>query len=87
MHSLSSVLAKLQDQCVRCGAVPRLVSLLFRFPERPLLEEACLLALCNLSGLGLSEGGVAWERGVSMRSGECNGWYSFMPPLFMSFEG
>lgn len=62
---------KLQDQCVRCGAVPRLVSLLFRFPERPLLEEACLLALCNLSGLGLSEGGVAWERGVSMRPGEC----------------
>ncbi|KAJ0060667.1 hypothetical protein NL108_016848, partial [Boleophthalmus pectinirostris] len=60
--------SKLQDQCVRCGAVPRLVSILFRFSERPLLEEACLLALCNLSGLGLSEeGGVSWERGVAMR--------------------
>ncbi|KAK7918700.1 hypothetical protein WMY93_009984 [Mugilogobius chulae] len=64
--------SRLQDQCLRCGAVPRLVSILFRFSERPLLEEACLLALCNLSGLGLSEeGGVAWERGVAMRPGEC----------------
>ncbi|CAL1599559.1 unnamed protein product [Knipowitschia caucasica] len=62
---------QLQDQCVRCGAVPRLVSILLRASERPLLEEACLLALCNLSGRDLSdEGGVAWERGVSVHPGE-----------------
>lgn len=61
----------LQDLCLRGGAVPRLVSILFRFPERPLLEEACLLALCNLSGMVLCEGDVVWERGMSVRPEEC----------------
>ncbi|KAJ0016329.1 hypothetical protein NQD34_014619, partial [Periophthalmus magnuspinnatus] len=77
---------KLQDECVRCGAVPRLVSILFRFSERPLLEEACLRALCNLSGLGLSEeGGVSWERGVSMRPGECT--FTGSAPLRCGWAG
>lgn len=35
------------------------------------MEEACLLALCNLSGMGVSEeAGLLWERGVSVRPGE-----------------
>ncbi|XP_072291304.1 rap1 GTPase-GDP dissociation stimulator 1-A [Eucyclogobius newberryi] len=78
--------SRLQDQCLRCGAVPRLVSILFRFSERPLLEEACLLALCNLSGLGLSEEvGVVWERGVAMRPGECT--FTGSAPLKCGWAG
>ncbi|CAN9508703.1 unnamed protein product [Ophioblennius macclurei] len=63
--------AKQQDQLLRRGAVPRLVAILLRFPERDDLEEACLQALCNLSGMTVAEeAGVAWERGASVRPGE-----------------
>ncbi|XP_068161899.1 rap1 GTPase-GDP dissociation stimulator 1 isoform X2 [Antennarius striatus] len=62
---------KLQELLLRRGAVPRLVAILFRFPDKEALEEACLLGLCNLSGMGVSEeAGVTWERGASVRPGE-----------------
>lgn len=62
--------AKLQELLLRGGAVPRLVAILFRFPDKEALEEACLQALCNLSGMGVAEAGMVWERGVSVRPGE-----------------
>lgn len=66
-----SSLAKLQEVLLRHGAVPRLVAVLLRFPAEEPLEDACLLALCNLSGMGLAEeAGLLWERGVSARPGE-----------------
>ncbi|CAM9188205.1 unnamed protein product, partial [Lampetra planeri] len=58
--------SKLQDQLLRRGAVPRLVAILLRFSDREALEELCLQALCNLSGMGVAEEArVVWERGVS----------------------
>lgn len=63
--------AKLQELLLRHGAVPRLVGVLLRVPAEEPLEDACLLALCNLSGMGLAEeAGLTWERGVSARPGE-----------------
>lgn len=64
--------AKLQELLLRRGAVPRLVSVLLRFPDAEALEEVCLLALCNLSGMGVAEeAGMVWERGASVRPGQC----------------
>ncbi|XP_031170637.1 rap1 GTPase-GDP dissociation stimulator 1 [Sander lucioperca] len=63
--------SKLQELLLRRGAVPRLVAILLRFPETEALEEVCLQALCNLSGMGVAEeAGIVWERGVSVRPGE-----------------
>ncbi len=63
--------ATLQEMLLRRGAVPRLVAILLRFPEKEVLEEACLQALCNLSGMGVAEeAGMVWERGASVRPGE-----------------
>lgn len=51
--------------------MPRLVAILLRNPEKEALEEVCLQALCNVSGMGLAEeAGMVWERGVSVRPGE-----------------
>ncbi|XP_029977350.1 rap1 GTPase-GDP dissociation stimulator 1 [Sphaeramia orbicularis] len=62
---------KLQEQLLRRGVVPRLVAILLRFSEREALEEVCLQALCNLSGMAIAEEtGMVWERGVSVRPGE-----------------
>ncbi|KAM8890447.1 rap1 GTPase-GDP dissociation stimulator 1-A isoform 1-T1 [Synchiropus picturatus] len=62
----------LQDHLLRRGAVPRLVAILLRFPAKENLEEICLQALCNLSGMGVTEeAGIIWERGLSVRRGEC----------------
>ncbi|XP_029700891.1 uncharacterized protein [Takifugu rubripes] len=62
---------ELQELLLRRGAVPRLVAVLLRVPAEERLEDACLLALCNLSGMGVSEeAGLVWERGVSVRPGE-----------------
>lgn len=70
LRLLSSV-ADLQELLLRRGAVPRLVAVLLRFAGEERLEDACLLALCNLSGMGVSEeAGLVWERGVSERPGE-----------------
>lgn len=64
--------AKQQELLLRRGAVPRLVAILLRFPHKEALEEVCLLALCNLSGMGVAEeAGMIWERGESVRPGEC----------------
>lgn len=64
--------AKLQELLLRRGAVPRLVAVLLRFPDEEALEEVCLLALCNLSGVGVAEeAGMVWERGASVRPGQC----------------
>lgn len=63
--------AKLQELLLRGGAVPRLVAVLLRFPDEEALEEVCLLALCNLSGMGVAEeAGMVWERGAPVRPGE-----------------
>ncbi|TNN40929.1 Rap1 GTPase-GDP dissociation stimulator 1 [Liparis tanakae] len=63
--------SKLQEQLLRRGAVPRLVAILLRFPDQEALEEVCLQALCNLSGMGVAEeAGMVWERGTSVRPGE-----------------
>ncbi|XP_037611795.1 rap1 GTPase-GDP dissociation stimulator 1 [Sebastes umbrosus] len=63
--------SKLQELLLRRGAVPRLVAILLRFPDKEALEEVCLQALCNLSGMGVAEeAGMVWERGASMRPGE-----------------
>ncbi|XP_035524456.1 rap1 GTPase-GDP dissociation stimulator 1 [Morone saxatilis] len=62
---------KLQEQLLRRGAVPRLVAILLRFPDKEALEEVCLQALCNLCGMGVvEEAGMVWERGASVRPGE-----------------
>ncbi|KAK9530128.1 hypothetical protein VZT92_011653 [Zoarces viviparus] len=63
--------SKLQEQLLRRGAVPRLVAILLRFSDKEALEEVCLQALCNLSGMGVAEeAGMVWERGTSVRPGE-----------------
>ncbi|XP_034070466.1 rap1 GTPase-GDP dissociation stimulator 1 [Gymnodraco acuticeps] len=63
--------SKLQHLLLRRGAVPRLVAILLRFPDKEALEEVCLLALCNISGMGVAEeAGMVWERGASVRPGE-----------------
>ncbi|XP_058477380.1 uncharacterized protein si:dkey-21e13.3 [Solea solea] len=63
--------SKLQELLLRQGAVPRLVAILLRFPEKEALEEVCLQALCNLSGISVAEeAGMVWERGLSVRPGE-----------------
>ncbi|KAL6094600.1 uncharacterized protein ACO6RY_15975 [Pungitius sinensis] len=64
--------SKLQELLLRRGAVPRLVNALLRFPGQEALEEVCLQALCNLSGMGVSEeAGLVWERAAaSVRPGE-----------------
>ncbi|XP_054898466.1 rap1 GTPase-GDP dissociation stimulator 1 isoform X2 [Poeciliopsis prolifica] len=64
--------SKQQQLLLRRGAVPRLVAILLRFPDKEALEEVCLTALCNLSGLAVAEeAGMIWERGVPVRPGEC----------------
>ncbi|KAK5906207.1 hypothetical protein CgunFtcFv8_002093 [Champsocephalus gunnari] len=63
--------SKLQHLLLRRGAVPRLVAILLRFPDKEALEEVCLQALCNISGMGVAEeAGMVWERGASVRPGE-----------------
>ncbi|XP_041830381.1 rap1 GTPase-GDP dissociation stimulator 1 isoform X1 [Melanotaenia boesemani] len=63
--------SKQQELLLRRGAVPRLVAILLRFPDREFLEEVCLQALCNLSGMAVAEeAGMIWERGASVRPGE-----------------
>ncbi|RVE59847.1 hypothetical protein OJAV_G00192500 [Oryzias javanicus] len=63
--------AKQQELLLRRGAVPRLVAILFRFTDKEVLEEVCLKALCNVSGMGMAEeAGMIWERGPSLRPGE-----------------
>ncbi|KAM3591561.1 uncharacterized protein V6R79_003915 [Siganus canaliculatus] len=63
--------SKLQELLLRRGAVPRLVAILLRFPGKEDLEDVCLQALCNLSGMGVAEeAGMVWERGSSVRPGE-----------------
>ncbi|XP_061564566.1 rap1 GTPase-GDP dissociation stimulator 1-A [Cololabis saira] len=63
--------SRLQELLLRRGAVPRLVAILLRFPAQEALEEACLQALCNLSGMGVAEeAGMVWERGATVRPGE-----------------
>ncbi|XP_044033709.1 rap1 GTPase-GDP dissociation stimulator 1 isoform X1 [Siniperca chuatsi] len=63
--------SKLQELFLRRGAVPRLVAILLRFPDKEALEEVCLQALCNISGMGVAEeAGMVWERGASVRPGE-----------------
>ncbi|PWA21712.1 hypothetical protein CCH79_00003258, partial [Gambusia affinis] len=63
---------KQQELLLRRGSVPRLVAILLRFPDKEALEEVCLMALCNLSGMAVAEeAGMIWERGVPVRPGEC----------------
>ncbi|XP_033963999.1 rap1 GTPase-GDP dissociation stimulator 1-A [Pseudochaenichthys georgianus] len=63
--------SKLQHLLLCRGAVPRLVAILLRFPDKEALEEVCLQALCNISGMGVAEeAGMVWERGASVRPGE-----------------
>ncbi|XP_029484570.1 uncharacterized protein si:dkey-21e13.3 [Oncorhynchus nerka] len=57
-----------QEQLLRLGAVPRLVGILLGFKSNQALEGVCLVALCNLGdmGEGGEDGGISWERGVSL---------------------
>ncbi|KAM6964131.1 rap1 GTPase-GDP dissociation stimulator 1 [Tautogolabrus adspersus] len=64
--------SKLQELLLRRGVVPRLVAILLRFPDKEALEEVCLQALCNVSGMGVAEeAGMVWERVASVQPGEC----------------
>uniref|UniRef100_A0A3P9IS60 Si:dkey-21e13.3 n=1 Tax=Oryzias latipes TaxID=8090 RepID=A0A3P9IS60_ORYLA len=63
--------SKQQELLLRRGAVPRLVAILLRYTDKEVLEEVCLKALCNVSGMGMAEeAGMTWERGPSLRPGE-----------------
>ncbi|KAM9424792.1 rap1 GTPase-GDP dissociation stimulator 1-A [Pholidichthys leucotaenia] len=63
--------SKHQELLLRRGAVPRLVAILLQFPDKEELEEACLRALCNISGMSIAEeAGMLWQRGASVRPGE-----------------
>ncbi|XP_035002472.1 rap1 GTPase-GDP dissociation stimulator 1 [Hippoglossus stenolepis] len=63
--------SKQQELLLRQGAVPRLVAILLRFPDKEPLEEVCLQALCSVSGMGVAEeAGMVWERGASVRPDE-----------------
>ncbi|XP_057682382.1 rap1 GTPase-GDP dissociation stimulator 1 isoform X2 [Corythoichthys intestinalis] len=63
---------KHQQLLLRRGAIPRLVAVLLRFPCNEALEEVCLRALCNLSGMSVTEeAGMVWERGTPAQPGEC----------------
>ncbi|XP_034148324.1 rap1 GTPase-GDP dissociation stimulator 1 [Esox lucius] len=57
-----------QEQLLRLGVVPQLVRILRRFKDDKALEEVCLLALCNIGdiGEGGEDGGISWERGLSL---------------------
>ncbi|XP_056152699.1 uncharacterized protein si:dkey-21e13.3 [Lampris incognitus] len=60
-----------QEQLLRHGAVPLIISTLLRFPNNEALEGVCLLALCNLGDMGeAEEAGLVWERGMSPRPEE-----------------
>nr|XP_020469490.1 rap1 GTPase-GDP dissociation stimulator 1-like [Monopterus albus] len=63
--------SKQQELLLHRGAVPRLVAILLRYPDKEALEDVCLQTLCNLSGMGVAEEvGIIWERGASVRPGE-----------------
>ncbi|XP_028332644.1 rap1 GTPase-GDP dissociation stimulator 1 [Gouania willdenowi] len=63
---------KQQKLLLRHGVISRLVDVLLRFPHNANLEEVCLQAICNSSGMRMSEeAGMAWEQGVSLKPGEC----------------
>lgn len=40
-----------QDQLVQCGVIPRLVSIMRKYPQNDPLVNVCLLALCNLADM------------------------------------
>ncbi|XP_077407248.1 rap1 GTPase-GDP dissociation stimulator 1 [Vanacampus margaritifer] len=62
---------KYQQLLLRRGVVPRLVAVLLRFPGNEALEEVCLRALCNLSGMSIAEEpNVVWERSAPTQPGE-----------------
>ncbi|KAJ3607414.1 hypothetical protein NHX12_024465 [Muraenolepis orangiensis] len=59
-----------QELLLRLGAVPRLISVLLRWPGGA-LEASCLLALCNLSDMGEAvEACLLWEKGPILRPEE-----------------
>ncbi|XP_061562095.1 rap1 GTPase-GDP dissociation stimulator 1 [Phycodurus eques] len=77
-HAVQAIARVSYDSCkhqqllLRRGVVPRLVAVLLRFPGKEALEEVCLRALCNLSGVSAAEeAGVVWERGTPTQPGEC----------------
>lgn len=52
-----------QDRLLRLGAVPRLVSVLLQYCENEPLLSSCLLALCNLAGMGEEDDTTSvWEK-------------------------
>ncbi|KAF7668153.1 hypothetical protein LDENG_00027340 [Lucifuga dentata] len=60
-----------QELLLRRGAVSRLVAILLHFRDQEALEEVCLQALCNLSGMDVAEEvGMVRERGESLRPEE-----------------
>ncbi|XP_051926716.1 rap1 GTPase-GDP dissociation stimulator 1 [Hippocampus zosterae] len=77
-HAVQAITRLSYDSCkhqqllLRRGVVPRLVAVLLRFPGNEALEELCLRALCNLSGMSIVEdASVVWERGTPAQPGEC----------------
>ncbi|XP_061667087.1 rap1 GTPase-GDP dissociation stimulator 1 [Syngnathoides biaculeatus] len=76
-HAVQAIARVSYDSCkhqqllLRKGVVPRLVAVLLRFPGNGALEEVCLRALCNLSGVSVAEeAGVVWERGAPTQPGQ-----------------
>lgn len=48
---------------MRLGTIPKLVSVLLQYCENEALQSSCLLALCNLAGMGQEDGStLVWER-------------------------
>ncbi|XP_037134299.1 uncharacterized protein si:dkey-21e13.3 [Syngnathus acus] len=77
-HAVQAITRMSFDSCkhqkllLSKGAVPRLVAVLLRFPGNEALEEVCLRALCNLSGMSIAEeASVVWERSTPAQPQEC----------------
>ncbi|XP_043957738.1 rap1 GTPase-GDP dissociation stimulator 1 isoform X3 [Gambusia affinis] len=73
--------SKQQELLLRRGSVPRLVAILLRFPDKEALEEVCLMALCNLSGMAVAE--EAADSGLAVGTQPVHGQHRGLPALLL----
>ncbi|XP_031417195.1 rap1 GTPase-GDP dissociation stimulator 1 isoform X2 [Clupea harengus] len=60
-----------QEKLLRNGVVPRLASVLLRYPANEVLVGVCLLAFCSLADMGEEDGSsMVWERAGHAAQGE-----------------